>query len=272
MNFNESFSLENVEKISSTAQSEIFFNISRNSAVKKFIGKSEVIREIENYRIIGKLNAINLPEIYSYGSDYIEMELLNRSEQLSDGEIIDSMTNLYLKTTSPFVFPENMISRDLSKQKVSDRLSYLPKELAKRGLDPNKLQAKCTKFCDYLYRGIDSRCLVHGDLKRVHVFKNEKGVIFLDLGQVCLANPFYDVAFMIMERFSQLDKINEFAKILNENLSMGNVEFAKQNLKSMLFYRALYDVIYACRHKPDKTLQRTVNDLESLLIYAGISN
>lgn len=36
-------------------------------------------------------------------------------------------------------------------------------------------------------------------------------------------------------------------------------------LKSMIFYRSLYNVIFAARHRSDKSLDRTIKELQQIL-------
>ena len=157
---------------------------------------------------------------------------------------------------------------DLSKSKIYKRLEYLPRELEKRKFLDQQLIHDILSFTESSYDPSKHQCLVHGDLKSPHIIKTKNRIYFIDLALISVANPWYDLAFLFMEEKNKnglLERLSyESYEFLGEsfNVHMGEVQ---NYLKSNIFYRLLYNVIFAARHRSDKSLIRTINELQQIL-------
>ena len=93
-------------------------------------------------------------------------------------------------------------------------------------------------------------------------------MFFIDLALVSVANPWYDLAFLYMERRNKerlLETIsNKSFEFLGRDFSVSE-EDIRNLLHSAIFYRSLYDVGFAARHRADKTLRRTIKDLSEII-------
>lgn len=161
-----------------------------------------------------------------------------------------------------------MQSSNLSKEKLYKRLDYIPQELKKRDYPPNQLVEKCNGFIEDKYNQSPHECLVHGDLKLPHLIESKEGLYYIDLALVSVASPWYDLAFLYMEQKDKKGKLDEISRTSWEVLGIDirlTEEKIKNYLRSSIFYRCLYNVAFACRHRTDKTLKRTLYELEEIL-------
>ena len=110
--------------------------------------------------------------------------------------------------------------------------------------------------------------IIHGDLKSPHIIKTKRGIFFIDLALVSVANPWYDLAFLYMERKNKegvLDTIcDKSFEFLGRDFSV-NREDIRNFLQSAIFYRCLYDVGFAARHRTEKNLRRTIKNLSKIV-------
>ncbi len=83
-----------------------------------------------------------------------------------------------------------------------------------------------------------------------------------------VASPWYDLAFLYMEQKDKKGKIDEISRTSEEVLGMDfrlREEEIRDYLRSGIFYRCLYNVGFACRHRTDKTLKRTLKELNEII-------
>ncbi len=59
--------------------------------------------------------------------------------------------------------------------------------------------------------------------------------------------------------------VKKSQEIFGKEMNVSNEE-ARLYLKSSIFYRSLYDFIFALRHRPEKTLLRTIKDLNEIIV------
>lgn len=258
------------EPLAETEQSLSFLvNRKQNKrVVKKYKSLTDKCREELAYLYLADLKVINIPELTLVGDDFIETEFLPCIDQATTLEIISEISRLYIKTNEETSIERYFPRVDLSKSKLIHRLSYLPSELEKRGFLDQNLLTSSEQFVDAGYINPGHKCLVHGDLKSPHIIKNKQKIYFIDLALVSIANPWYDLAFLYME---QQDKNNFFdelkdisLKYLGESFNSSDQEI-QHYLKSAIFYRSLYNLLFATRHRPDKTLDRTLKELKQIL-------
>ena len=266
MNFEDYLSTTNCKILGRTEQSQTFTSVrdGEKRFVKKYSSNFDRVKEELAYTYIGSRNLLNIPKLTMVGEDFIEMEFLYSATIPKNREIIEGILKMYTETLNDSK-PKGYFSNiDLSKNKLFRRLEYIPIELEKRGFMGLDLLEKSENFINNNYRMPDHYCLVHGDLKSPHVVKTERGVFFIDLALVSIANPWYDLAFLYMERKDKGFALDELCRdsfdVLGKNLGV-NREDIKGYLQSAIFYRSLYNVIFALRHRPKKTLQRTIKEL-----------
>jgi len=93
-------------------------------------------------------------------------------------------------------------------------------------------------------------------------------LFFIDLALVSIANPWYDLAFLYMEKKDKKGVLEELSdrsfEFLGSDFSVSK-EDIRNFLHSAIFYRSLYDLGFAARHRTDKTLKRTIKDLSDIL-------
>lgn len=123
-------------------------------------------------------------------------------------------------------------------------------------------------FVNERYVSPEHYCLVHGDLKSPHTIKTERGVFFIDLALVSIANPWYDLAFLYMEGKNKEEALEELcdksSEFLGEDFSVSKSD-VRNLLQSSIFYRCLYNVGFAARHRRDRSLIRTLNELREII-------
>ena len=236
--------------------------------VKRYPAEFDRLREELAYSYFKFFDLLNVPKLISNGEDFVEMELLESIEPPSLQEIIRGISGMYIKSLNDSK-PKGYFPRiNLTKDKLYRRLEYLPAELERRGIADNSLFEKSRSFVDETYVVPEHYCLVHGDLKSPHIIKSRDGLFFIDLALVSVANPWYDLAFLYMEK---KDKKGVLQQLSNKSFEFLGKDFSinkkdiKIILKSAIFYRSLYDVGFAARHRTDKTLKRTIKDLSDIL-------
>src|SRR3989338_2626368 len=240
----------------------------KKRVVKRYPAEFDRLREELAYSYIKFFDLLNVPKLISNGEDFVEMELLESIEPPSLQEIIRGISGMYIKSLNDSK-PKGYFPRiNLTKDKLYRRLEYLPAELERRGISDNSLFEKSRDFVDKRYVVPENYCLVHGDLKSPHIIKSRDGLFFIDLALVSVANPWYDLAFLYMEKRDKewlLDTIsNKAFEFLGRDfyISEGDI---RDLLHSAIVYRSLYDVGFAARHRTDKTLKRTIKDLSDIL-------
>ncbi len=249
-----------------TEQSSTFlvFKNNKKRVVKKPINLSELEKELNAYRFLRLNPLLRVPEITEAGIDYIELEFLESLSKPSDLEIIQGISNLYLSSRKLdlSLFPE----LDLSKDKLTYRLNYVKRELVARRFFSSELFSLSENFICEKYDSSSERCLVHGDLKSLHAITTSSGLYFIDLALMSRASPWYDLAFLYMEkRNKDLGKLSkDVFNVLGENFGI-SVNQVKDRLKSAIFYRSLYNVGFSARHRNDIVLQRTLSELEEII-------
>lgn len=270
MNFEDYIRIHECIPLEETEQSWTFttFKEGENIVVKKYPTEFDRLREELAYSYILSKNLLNIPKIRGIGKDFIEMELIDSTEIPSLEEIIQGISGMYIQTLNDSKPKQYFPRVDLTRDKIIQRLSYIPEELEKRGFLDKKLIRDSKEFLENRYTLSKDYCLVHRDLKSPHIIKNKKGIYFIDLALVSVANPWYDLALLYMERknkegiFEELKKIS--LQILGKDFSVSESEI-ELLLKSSIFYRQLYDVGFAARHRRDNSLIRTIHDLKESL-------
>ncbi len=270
MRFKEYSRINNCNLISKTEQSEVFLvnKTKRNSICKRFYSKIDKCKEELAYHFIKEKGFIHIPKITFCGEDFIEMEKIKKLKEPLLRESIKNIKEMYFKTFEDN-YAENIFpTLDLSKEKLFHRLSYLPRELEKVEINETININDLEKFIDKNYNPSSHRCLIHGDLKSVHIIPSFKDKIyFIDLGLMSIGSPWYDLAFLYMEssknsRFSELLK-NSYSEL--RNIFKINREETKIYLRSAIFYRCLYNLLFALRHRPKKSQLRTIKELEKII-------
>ena len=236
--------------------------------VKRYPAEFDKLKEELAHSYINFFDLLNVPKLISNGEDFVEMELLESIEAPSLEETIRGISGMYIKSLNDSK-PKGYFPRiDLTKDKLYRRLEYLPLEIEKRGIIDKDLFEKSERFVNERYITPEHYCLVHGDLKSPHIIKTISGVFFIDLALVSVANPWYDLAFLYMEKRDKevsLDTIsNKAFDFLGRDFSVSEGDI-RDLLHSAIFYRSLYDMGFAARHRTDKTLRRTIKDLSEII-------
>jgi len=270
MKFEDYQRLYKLSPLEKTEQSWTFLveEDGKRRVVKNYPSEFDRLREELAYSYIKQFNLLRVPEFVSSGEDFVVMDFLESTESPSLEESIEEISKMYVTTLNNSK-PKGYFSRiDLTKDKLHRRLEYLPLEVEKRGIKDNDLFEKSEIFVSERYVVPEHYCLVHGDLKSPHIIKTNNGIFFIDLALVSVANPWYDLSFLYMER---RDKRNLLDTISNQAFEFLGRDFAVSEedirclLHSAIFYRSLYDVGFAARHRTDKTLRRTIKDLYEII-------
>lgn len=267
MNFEEYSNRFKLQSLHKTEQSLVFSV--EEKGIKKVCKKPRLILDMENelkaYKFVKEKSLINIPEITKYGDNFFEMVFIEGPSP-SIKEVIEEISEMYLSTFSLQDFPFHSI--DLSKQKLQHRLNYLPEELQKRSFDDKRLIQKAKNFLSCKYEPTNHLCLVHGDLKSPHTIKSRGKIFYLDLALFRESTPWYDLAFLYMEQKNKQQTFLEISSCskdcFGDNIRISEKD-VKNYLKSAIFYRCVYNVIFASRHRNDKSLKRTLNELEEIL-------
>ncbi|MEM4230871.1 MAG: phosphotransferase [Candidatus Pacearchaeota archaeon] len=261
----ECFPLEKTEQ----SWTFVFEENGERRVVKRYPSEFDRLREELAYSYINHFNLLRIPNLISSGEDFVAMDFLESIGCPSLEESIEGISKMYLTTLNDSK-PKGYFPRiDLTKDKLHKRLEYLPLEVEKRGIKDKDLFEKSERFVNERYVVPEHYCLIHGDLKSPHIIKTINGIFFIDLALVSVANPWYDLAFLYMEKKNKgkvlLDTIsNKAFEFLGRDFSV-NKEDIKDLLHSAIFYRSLYDVGFAARHRTDKTLRRTIRDLYDII-------
>ncbi len=270
MKFEDYKKLHNLFPLEKTEQSWTFTVEAKEErrVVKRYSSEFDKLREELAYSYVRTFGLLKIPEIFFSGKDFIEMELLEAIEPPSLEEIIRGISEMYIKLMNDSK-PKGYFPRtDLTKNKLLARLEYLPVKLERRGIVDKNLFEKSEDFVDERYVIPEHYCLVHGDLKSPHIIKSRNGLFFIDLALVSVANPWYDLAFLYMEKKDKRGVLEELSsrsfEFLGRDFSI-NKKDIEIFLQSAIFYRSLYDVGFAARHRTDKTLKRTIRDLSDIL-------
>lgn len=264
MKFEEYFQKNELNKICTTEQSEVFLTKEKKICKHYFNGKDKV-NECFLYKFFEENDLIKIPKLFYIGDDFIETEFLEKDKKFDLSKTINEISNLYKKTKG-IKLPLQSI--DLSKKKLLYRISYLRDEVDKREVNPEILErAKSFVLKKYLY--LNEKCIVHGDLKSPHIFNEGKEIKFLDFALSGIANPWYDLSFLCMEEqndkesiFNQITEISFFN--LKEDFDLTK-EKAEHYLLSSMFYRTLYLFGFALRHRPQKSLDRIIKELNEII-------
>jgi hypothetical protein len=264
MKFEEYLKKVNCSPFSKTEQSELFLT-ETGRICKHYFEIKDKSNELYFYNFFNKKDLLKTPEIYLSGSDFIEIEYLKNEGSPNLIKIIETMSSMYLKTWG---INSSMNEIDLSKEKLLHRIDYLGGEIKKRKVNPEILK-KSKTFVEKGYAEFDKRCVIHGDLKSSHVFQTKEGIKFIDFALSGISNPWYDLSFICMEE--QEDKKRVFNEVLNASyfyfgdfLKLKKEEISTY-LQSAIFYRELYFLGFALRHRPQKSLDRTIKELNEVL-------
>mgnify|MGYP001586760709 FL=1 len=270
MKFEDYQKLHNCSPLEKTEQSWTFTtNISgERRVVKRYPSEFNKLREELAYSYINSFNLLRVPELISSGENFVVMDFLESIGYSPLEESIEGISKMYVTTLNDSK-PKGYFPRiDLTKDKLYRRLEYLPLEIEKRGIIDKDLFEKSERFVNERYITPEHYCLVHGDLKSPHIIKTISGVFFIDLALVSVANPWYDLAFLYMEKRDKevlLDTIsNKAFDFLGRDFSVSEGDI-RDLLHSAIFYRSLYDMGFAARHRTDKTLRRTIKDLSEII-------
>ena len=252
-----------------TEQSQTF-QVQRDNlqiVCKKFPIPLERAREELAYRYLVKQDVIKMPKLFLFGEDFLEFQFIEKIREPKDVEIITEISRLYVKTlgdTPSFLLPRP----DLTKGKIFNRLSYIKDELVKSNIEEEDIVKKAEQFTQREYNPSPHLCVVHGDLKSPHCIPSSKGLYFIDFGLTVIANPWYDIAFLYLEKKNKVGLLEQLAKIAYENLGSSlniSEEQSAQYLKSGVFYRSLYYLGFALRHRPQKSIERAKRELNEIM-------
>jgi len=270
MKFEDYQRLHKLSPLEKTEQSWTFLmkEDGERRVVKKYPSEFDRLKEELAYNYINHFNLLRVPELTASGEDFVVMNFLESTESPSLEESIEEISKMYI-TTLDNSKPKGYFPRiDLTKDKLHRRLEYLPLEVEKRGIKDKDLFEKSEIFVSERYIVPEHYCLVHGDLKSLHIIKTSNGIFFIDLALVSVANPWYDLAFLYIERKDKTSFLEELSaksfEFLGRDFSVSK-EDIRNFLHSAIFYRSLYDVGFAARHRKDKTLNRTIKDLSEII-------
>jgi fructosamine-3-kinase len=264
MEFKEYSLKNNCKLFHETEQSKIFLT-EDNRVCKFYFNKSDKNAEASFYNMFESNKLINLPKLYLEGENFIEIELLKNEKKFDLERTINEVSKLYIGTKN---IQKQVKNINLSKEKLYYRINYLKEEIRNKDISPNILE-KCKLFVNKKYNLDADKCIVHGDLKSAHIFNTSEGIKFIDFALCGFANPWYDLAFLCMEEQDNKQKI--FDQIVN--LSYSNLgEVWKLNktdistqLQSSIFHRTLYLFGFALRHRPRKSIERIIKELEDII-------
>lgn len=266
MKFEDYQKLHGCSPLEKTEQSGTFTTDASGEmrVVKRYPSEFDRLKEELAYSYINHFNLLRVPKLVFSGEDFVVMDFLESMESPSLEESIEGISKMYVATLDDSR-PKGYFPRvDLTKDKLHRRLEYLPLEVEKRGIKDRDLFEKSERFVNERYIVPEHSCLVHGDLKSPHIIKTLEGVFFIDLALVSLANPWYDLAFLYMEKRDKEGLLgaisNKAFEFLGRDFSVSEGDI-RDFLHSAIFYRSLYDMGFAARHRKDKTLRRTIRDL-----------
>jgi len=270
MKFKDYQKLYDCSSLEKTEQSWTFItNVNgERKIVKRYPSEFDRLKEELAYSYINYFNFLRVPKLIFSGEDFIVMDFLESIESPSLEESIKGISKMYITTLNDSK-PKGYFPRiDLTKDKLYRRLEYLPLEIEKRSIADKDLFERSERFVNERYIVPEHYCLVHGDLKSPHTIKTINGLFFIDLALVSVANPWYDLAFLYMERKDKEGLLGTIStksfEFLGKDFSVSKGDI-RNLLHSAIFYRSLYDVGFATRHRTDKTLRRTIKDLSEII-------
>lgn len=271
MNFETYCSIHSCVPLEKTEQSWTFTTTKdqKTIVVKKYPYIFDKLREELAYAYISAKDLLKIPKILGGGEDFMEMELIESTSSPTIKEIVEGISEMYTQSLNDSKPKQYFPKLDLTVSKIIHRLDYIPLELEKRGFLEKELIDQSHIFLERRYVYPQDYCLVHRDLKSPHTIKNDKGLYFIDLALVSVANPWYDLALLYMERKGKQEGLlEELISSSFENFGT-NFSVTKQEIEQLLissiFYRQIYDVGFAARHRKENTLIRTIKDLKETL-------
>jgi len=270
MNFEDYQREYNCTHLAHTEQSQVF--LVEDGSIKKICKRfnNAVEKEFEEnaYNFVKNNKLLKTPSITCIGADFLEMEFIEKLKEPRTEEVINNIARLYLSTinsSKKLTFP----SRNLSKDKLASRISYLYLEFEDKGIKEDGLLSKAKEFVERRYDPPPHLCLVHGDLKSPHIIPSKKEIYYIDLGLMSIASPWYDLAFLFMEKSDKegfLEKLTSISyEAFGKDLGSRKMEI-KDFLISGIFYRCLYNLGFALRHRPIKTINRTMGELKEIIM------
>lgn len=242
-----------------TEQSTLY-ETRENTLIKQFNSQIDFENELKAYRHIHENNLIQIPRLVSIGELELEIEFLQRARESTTSEIVEAISPLYVP---PDMSGEFRIY-DLSKDKLIERVGYLRDEVDRRNVSRNILE-KARSFIDDEYQEACSTTFVHGDLKPIHAISTKDGLKFVDFALYGVASPWYDIAFLHMAE--KRGKMALFAELVELSTIFSHLSEKEREslLRSAIFNRTLYNLGYALRHRPDKSLERNIRDLNHII-------
>jgi len=270
MNFEEYSKIHSLTPLEKTEQSLTFTVVRerKKRIIKSYSNQVGRCKEELAYQYLISRDLLRVPLLTLSGEDFLEIEFIQDKGKPSLREIIFGISNMYVETHNDSDSQRYFPTVDLSKEKLFKRLEYIPAELEKRGFLDSDLIRKSEIFVERQYDQPPNRCVVHGDLKSPHIIKSERGLFFIDLGLVGIATPWYDLAFLYMERRNKKEVLENLSSIVYDSIG-SKFELSKSEivdyLKAAIFYRCLYNVGFSARHKSEKTLIRTLKELKEIM-------
>jgi len=269
MNFEDYKGAYEAIPLCQTEQSQTFL-VQRDGikvVCKRFPSSIERAREEITYRYLVEEDVINIPRLFMFGEDFLEFEFIEKVRDPEDIEIINEISRLYLKTLDNA--PSFLLSRpDLTRERIFYRLSYLKEEFTKSGNSEEGILEKAKRFVQRNYDLSQHLCVVHGDLKSPHCIPSSQGLFFIDFGITVIANPWYDLAYLYLEKKDKTGLLERFTRMAYETLGDTlnvNEEQIWQYLRSGIFYRSLYYLGFALRHRPKKSIERAKMELTKII-------
>lgn len=251
--------MEGNELFQETEQSRVYKS-PRGTLIKSFKSQKDYQNELRAYQFLGETHLLKIPRLYEIGKDFLEIECLNKVRESSIGETIEALSPLYTAPIQEGIFSE----LDLSKDKLLHRIGYLAEEVVRRNISP-RILSYAERFVNERYLETVERTSVHGDLKPVHIIPTSEELKFIDFALFGVANPWYDLAFLFMAE--PKDKQRVFDEISEKSGGFSKVDLKTRRnfLQSSIFNRLLYNFGYALRHRPDKSLDRVVGELNQII-------
>ena len=269
MNFNEYSQEFSCIDLHETEQSKTFLvRREREQRVcKKFPSPLERSKEEFAHRYLLGNNLLSVPFLTEVGEDFLEMEFIEKIRRPLMEEIVKNICPLYSKTLDKIPFSD-FPQIDLSKNKLFHRVDYLEKEFIHAGVEEGGILSRAKKFIEKEYDDSDCRCLVHGDLKSPHGIHSKNGFKFIDFGLTGIASPWYDLAFLYMEKQDKGNTFKDLSTLAYELIGKQqglDLKGVQNLLRSGIFYRCLYNLGFALRHRPEKTIKRTKRELDEIM-------
>ena len=269
MNFEEYKQIYETVPLYKTGQSQTF-QVQRDNIItvcKKFPSPLERAGEEIAYRYLLRQDIIKIPALLLFGEDFLEFQFIERVRTPEDAEIIKGISELYVKTLDNI--PSLLLPRpNLTKEKIFSRISYIKDEFIKNDILEEGVLEKAKQFMQKEYGSCPHICVVHGDLKSLHCIPSYQNIYFIDFGLTSIANPWYDIAFLYLEKRDKTGLLERLSKTAHESLRGSfniSEEQSKQYLKSGIFNRTLYYLGFALRHRSKKSVERAKRELNEIM-------